>query len=74
MSLLHRCFSLTKASRFGGLIAYGVQFIHSDLANFRILFLIEGLPTLLLSLVVFLFLPSYPTKSRCEAYTVVVAM
>ncbi|GFZ45477.1 hypothetical protein JCM24511_03203 [Saitozyma sp. JCM 24511] len=52
------------AGAFGGLIAYGVQFIHSDIANFRIFFLIEGLPTLLLSLVVFLFLPSYPTKSR----------
>lgn len=57
----------TNSLSFGGLIAYGVSFIHSSkLETWRILFLIEGLPGILLALCIFLFLPSRPEKSRCE--------
>ncbi|PVF99566.1 MFS general substrate transporter [Serendipita vermifera] len=52
------------AGAFGGLIAYGVAHIHSGIDTWRILFLIEGLPSFLLAIVVFLFLPSLPAKSR----------
>ena len=49
------------------MIAYGVSFIHDEhLASWRILFLIEGLPTILLAILIFLFLPSTPLKSRCK--------
>ncbi|GAA5823381.1 hypothetical protein JCM10212_005675 [Sporobolomyces blumeae] len=52
------------AGAFSGLIAYGVQHIHSKIPQWRILFLIEGLPSLLLAIVVFFFLPSRPDTSR----------
>lgn len=51
-------------SRFGGLIAYGVSFIHSKIDTWRILFLIEGLPSIALAAVLVVFLPSTPEKSR----------
>ncbi|EKD00481.1 hypothetical protein A1Q2_05146 [Trichosporon asahii var. asahii CBS 8904] len=51
------------AGCFGGLIAYGVSFIHSHVDTWRILFLIEGLPTILLAIVIIVFLPSTPAKS-----------
>ncbi|KAL1405939.1 hypothetical protein Q8F55_007621 [Vanrija albida] len=55
----------TLAGAFGGLIAYGVSFIKSSkLETWRLLFLIEGLPGILLALCIFLFLPSRPAKSR----------
>ncbi|KAJ1306200.1 hypothetical protein OPQ81_010909 [Rhizoctonia solani] len=52
------------ASAFGGLIAYGVQYIHSRIATWRILFLIEGLPTILVGLLAFLVLPSRPETTN----------
>ncbi|QRV84149.1 major facilitator superfamily transporter [Ceratobasidium sp. AG-Ba] len=52
------------AGAFGGLIAYGVQHIHSHIATWRILFLIEGLPTVLVGVLVLLFLPSRPETTK----------
>lgn len=54
------------AGAFGGLIAYGVSFATGSTigATWRILFLIEGLPTLLLALIIFLFLPARPESSK----------
>ncbi|KAF8678859.1 mfs general substrate transporter [Rhizoctonia solani] len=52
------------ASAVGGLIAYGVQNIRSHIATWRILFLIEGLPTILVGLLAFLVLPSRPEKTH----------
>ena len=46
------------AGAFSGLIAYGVQLIKTDMDNWRILFLIEGLPTILMAFIVLFFLPS----------------
>ena len=53
------------AGAFGGLIAYGVSFIKNSRigATWRILFLIEGLPTLVLALLIFLCLPTRPESS-----------
>ena len=54
------------AGAFGGLIAYGVSFLTGSSigATWRILFLIEGLPTILLALIIFLFLPTRPESSK----------
>ncbi|GHJ88854.1 hypothetical protein NliqN6_5256 [Naganishia liquefaciens] len=53
------------AGSLGGLIAFGVSSInHSSIDKWRILFLVEGLPSLVLAIVVFLFLPSRPQVSR----------
>ncbi|SCZ93063.1 BZ3500_MvSof-1268-A1-R1_Chr6-2g08438 [Microbotryum saponariae] len=53
------------AGAFSGLIAYGVAHIHNTkLEQWRILFLIEGLPSLALAVVVFFCLPSRPSISK----------
>ncbi|KAG8693711.1 hypothetical protein FRC09_010342 [Ceratobasidium sp. 395] len=52
------------AGAFGGLIAYGVQHVQSHIATWRILFLIEGLPTILVGLLVLFFLPSRPETTK----------
>ncbi|KDE03411.1 hypothetical protein MVLG_06077 [Microbotryum lychnidis-dioicae p1A1 Lamole] len=53
------------AGAFSGLIAYGVANIHNTkLEQWRILFLIEGLPSLALAIVVFFCLPSRPSISK----------
>ncbi|TYJ54827.1 hypothetical protein B9479_004498 [Cryptococcus floricola] len=50
---------------FGGLISYGVSSINnSPIELWRILFLIEGCPSVILAICVFLFMPSKPEKSR----------
>ncbi|BGO98287.1 putative High-affinity nicotinic acid transporter (putative) [Rhodotorula toruloides] len=52
------------AGAFSGLIAAGVSKINSSIDNWRILFLVEGLPSLLLAIIVFFFLPSRPDSSK----------
>ncbi|KAJ2987080.1 hypothetical protein NUW58_g4701 [Xylaria curta] len=52
------------ASTFAGALAYGITSGHSRLANWRLLFLVEGLPTVLLSAVAFFFIPDSPEKAR----------
>ncbi|KAJ9097419.1 hypothetical protein QFC19_006789 [Naganishia cerealis] len=53
------------AGAFGGLLAFAVSSItHSAIAKWRILFLIEGLPSLVLAVCVFLFMPTRPQTSR----------
>ena len=50
---------------FGGLIAFGVNSIkRAGIDRWRILFLIEGCPSVLLAICVALFMPSRPDKSR----------
>ncbi|KAI9507293.1 MFS general substrate transporter [Russula earlei] len=48
------------AGAFGGLIAFGVQHVHVAIADWRLLFIIEGVPTLLLGLIAMAFLPDRP--------------
>ncbi|KAG9089759.1 hypothetical protein FS749_001073 [Ceratobasidium sp. UAMH 11750] len=52
------------AGAFGGLIAYGVQHIHSPIANWRILFLVEGLPTIALGIFTLFALPDRPDTTK----------
>lgn len=53
------------AGAFGGLIAYGVSSIsNAKIDKWRILFLIEGVPSLVLAVVVFFCLPSRPQNTK----------
>ncbi|EIM88795.1 MFS general substrate transporter [Stereum hirsutum FP-91666 SS1] len=52
------------AGSFGGLIAYGVQQIHSSVQNWRILFIIEGIPAVLLGVIAIFFLPNRPEMTK----------
>ncbi|KAH8107550.1 MFS general substrate transporter [Phellopilus nigrolimitatus] len=48
------------AGAFGGLIAFGVQQAHAAIANWRLLFIVEGIPAVMMSLVAVFFLPDRP--------------
>jgi len=52
------------ATCFAGALAYGITSGHPALANWRILFLVEGLPTILMAGVAFFFLPDSPHQAR----------
>ncbi|ORY82359.1 major facilitator superfamily domain-containing protein [Leucosporidium creatinivorum] len=55
----------SMAGAFGGLISYGVSSIkHAKIDQWRILFLIEGIPSFVLAIVVFLCLPSRPETTK----------
>ena len=45
------------ATSFSGALAYGITSGHSHLRNWRLLFLVEGLPTLCMAPVAYFFLP-----------------
>ncbi|KAJ4854809.1 major facilitator superfamily domain-containing protein [Trichoderma breve] len=57
--------SATLAGAFGGAIAFGVG--HMDgrlgLEGWRWLFIVEGVPSIVLGILTFLFMPSYPEKA-----------
>jgi len=52
------------ANTFAGALAYGITSGHSSIANWRVLFLVEGLPTIAMAAVAFFFLPDSPEKAR----------
>ncbi|EJD05399.1 MFS general substrate transporter [Fomitiporia mediterranea MF3/22] len=52
------------AGAFGGLIAFGIQHAHAAVANWRLLFIVEGIPALLMGLVALVFLPDRPEKTH----------
>lgn len=52
------------ATTFAGALAYGITNGHSHLANWRLLFLVEGLPTIIMAFVAYFFLPIAPEKAR----------
>ncbi|KZZ91146.1 Major facilitator superfamily domain, general substrate transporter [Moelleriella libera RCEF 2490] len=52
------------ASTFAGALAYGITSGHSRLANWRLLFLVEGLATVIMVPVAFCFIPDSPDKAR----------
>ncbi len=52
------------ATCFAGALAYGITSGHAALANWRLLFLVEGLPTIALAFVAFYFMPDSPEKAR----------
>jgi MFS family permease len=58
--------SATLAGAFGGAIAYGIGHMNgtSGLSAWRWLFILEGIPSCLSSLLVFFFLPDYPETAN----------
>ncbi|ORY02808.1 MFS general substrate transporter [Basidiobolus meristosporus CBS 931.73] len=49
-----------EAGAFGGILAYGISQIRSSLTGWQNIFLIEGLPTVMLAILCWLFLPDSP--------------
>ena len=52
------------ATCFAGALAYGITSGHPHIANWRLLFLVEGLPTIVMAPVVYFFLPDSPAQAR----------
>lgn len=52
------------ANAYGGALAYGISQIRGSLAPWRILFLIEGLPTICIAVVAWFFLPDSISTAR----------
>ncbi|KAJ7634656.1 MFS general substrate transporter [Roridomyces roridus] len=48
---------------FGGLIAFGIQHAHAAIANWRLLFIIEGVPAVIMGVIALLFLPKRPEST-----------
>lgn len=52
------------ATCFAGALAYGITSGKPSIANWRLLFLVEGLPTILMAAVTWFFLPDSPAQAR----------
>lgn len=52
------------ASCYAGALAYGVLHGHSHLRSWRLLFLVEGLPTIAMAPIAWFFIPDSPDKAR----------
>lgn len=52
------------ANTFSGALAYGITSGHPSFAKWRVLFLVEGLPTVAMAFVTWFFLPDSPEKAR----------
>ncbi|KAF9888959.1 hypothetical protein FE257_008129 [Aspergillus nanangensis] len=63
--IFYLTFCATLAGAFGGAIAYGVGHMNhaGGLQAWRWLFILEGLPCILLAVALVLFLPSYPERA-----------
>lgn len=51
------------AGAFGGLIAFGIQHVHASVENWRLLFIVEGSPTIVLGIVAMFLLPNRPEET-----------
>jgi len=52
------------AGAFGGLIAFGVQHAHAAISDWRLLFIIEGIPAVLMGIIAIAFLPDRPEMTK----------
>lgn len=52
------------ANTFAGALAYGITSGHPSIAKWRVLFLVEGLPTIVMAAIAYFFLPDSPEKAR----------
>ena len=52
------------ANTFAGALAYGITSGHASLANWRLLFLVEGLPVCAAALLAWFFVPDSPSSAR----------
>ncbi|KAJ8091107.1 hypothetical protein PM082_024588 [Marasmius tenuissimus] len=51
------------AGAFGGIIAWGIGEAHLSIANWRLLFIVEGIPAILLGVSALFFLPNRPEST-----------
>ncbi|KAK2461227.1 hypothetical protein APHAL10511_006754 [Amanita phalloides] len=51
------------AGAFGGILAFGISHVHAHIENWKLLFIIEGVPTIILSLFTFALLPNRPEST-----------
>ncbi|KAI0676438.1 MFS general substrate transporter [Trametes maxima] len=51
------------AGAFGGLIAFGIQHVHAAVANWKLLFIVEGIPTVLIGVLSMIVLPNRPEET-----------
>ncbi|CAN9460502.1 unnamed protein product [Alternaria alternata] len=56
--------AIILANTFAGALAYGITSGNPGMAKWRVLFLVEGLPTVVMSAVAFFFLPDSPEKAK----------
>jgi hypothetical protein len=56
--------SAPLATCFAGALAYGITSGHPSIASWRLLFLVEGLPVIVMAVVTFFCLPDSPHKAR----------
>ncbi|PYI36532.1 MFS general substrate transporter [Aspergillus indologenus CBS 114.80] len=52
------------ANTFAGALAYGITSGHAKIANWRLLFLVEGSPSLLAAILAWFYLPDHPSSAR----------
>jgi MFS family permease len=52
------------ANSFAGALAYGIKSGHSKLANWRLLFLVEGIPTIIMAPVAWFFVPDSANDAK----------
>ena len=52
------------ANTFAGALAYGITSGHPSIAKWRVLFLVEGLPTIVMAAIAFFYLPDSPEKAK----------
>ncbi|KAH9941658.1 MFS general substrate transporter [Epithele typhae] len=52
------------AGAFGGLIAFGIQDAHTTIENWRLLFIVEGVPTVLVGVLAMFILPNRPEETH----------
>ncbi|KAF2205040.1 MFS general substrate transporter [Delitschia confertaspora ATCC 74209] len=52
------------ANTFAGALAYAITSGHPGIAKWRLLFLVEGLPTIVMAVVTYFYLPDSPEKAR----------
>ncbi|KAJ6141322.1 MFS general substrate transporter [Penicillium chermesinum] len=52
------------ANAYGGALAYGLGHVHSSISSWRFLFIIEGVPTVLLAIVSWFWIPDSPSTAR----------
>lgn len=52
------------ANTFAGALAYGITSGHPKLASWRLLFLVEGLPTCIAAVLAWFFLPDHPSSAK----------
>ena len=52
------------AGAFGGVLAFGIQHAHIAIAPWRVLFIIEGIPSILVGISTILLLPDRPEETK----------